>query len=390
MRRRSAHALALVLATAGATACGGGKKPVKKPDPKPVVTKPVPKPETAADRAAKRLAAAQAIVADGATCAPATLKGSGEVVLQLGAIDSKPVLCATDVKAGRLLGPIACWTVDTKGGELAYRAPAPLPGVPFQVGIDGRCALERCLPEGAETGDGTAWMAVNVAGDSILLVGDVVHVFGADNTAKGQIKLRDTTHADKALVGEVTAAAFVGDMVYVAGGGEGGHKVFGFKLDGTAQGAVERLGGADKGPISIIAGALSPFGDKHVAIVEAGLTSMLTVEVATGKRAKLVRKPPKTACKAKELAAFAAGDKDKIGSKCLTALGKHFEPYVGAMFVQGVNNHLALLRGGRDGALVKLDGKTLVENAEFPEPWCGTEGGDAAAPAPAPTPTPAQ
>ena len=38
-----------------------------------------------------------------------------------------------------------------------------------------------------------------------------------------QIKLRDTTHADKALVGEVAAAAFVGDMVYVAGGGDGGH-----------------------------------------------------------------------------------------------------------------------------------------------------------------------
>jgi len=360
-------AVSALLLTAAA-ACGGTPKATKQSATP--AAKPGAKPLTEADREATRQKAAREIIAEGATCAPAELKGSGDIVLQLGTAEKGAVLCAVDAKQDRWLGPIACWTVNASGGELTYQAPAPLPGVPFQVKLDGRCARGRCLPEEADVSAGNAWMAWNNAGDSVVLAGDVAYVFAADGAAKGSIMPRDTNHADKALVGDITAAAFVGDVLFVAGGGDGGGRVFAFKTDGTAVGVVERLGSAEKGPATISSGSLAPYSPTQVAVLEGGLTSLLTVEAGTQKRAKLVRKPPKTVCKPKELAAFRKGGEFKVGAKCDADLKKHFEPYVGAMVVAGPKHALALLRGSRDGAIVKLDAKTLVETAEFPEPWC--------------------
>jgi hypothetical protein len=371
-----------------AVACGGGEKkkpakPVAKPKPKP----PAPKPETEEDRVAKRLAAAHEIVPDGSACLPAALKPGGEAspVLELGTVDGAPMLCAFDTDTSRLLGPIACWSLDLQSGALAYKAPQPLPGRGFAVRLDDRCARGYCLPEDVALptppvvhiawSHGADKVAVAIPGSE-----PEIHVFGAgDKAHQGVIKPKSAELAEKALPTDLAGVLFVGDVIAAVGSpGDAGAAVFLYKTDGTAVGPIERLGGKLKGPVDVANGGVSVFGDSQVAASEGAMSTLTTIEVTTGKRAKLVRKPPKTSCKSKELDALLAGNGGnlKIKDKCQADFNKSYAPLVGAPLVQGRKNHLALLRGERYGELAVLDAKTLVENRHFPAAWCGEEGGE--------------
>jgi hypothetical protein len=370
-------------------ACGGGPDKKKKPTkPKTGNTKPkvVDKPETEADREKKRLAAALEIVPDGTNCLPATLKPAELApILEIGVLDGAPVMCAIDTDEGRLLGPVACWTLSLQSGELTYRAPASLPGRSYPVRIDGTCARGFCLPDDvAIPSPPIAHIAWSQGGDKVALAiaGDApeVHIFGAEDQAhQGVIKPMDAAHADKALPTELTGIVFVGDVVAAVGSpGDGGAPVFLFKTDGTPAGAVERLGGKAKGRVSVTNGSVSVFGENAIALNEDALTTLTTMETATGKRAKLVRKPPKTSCKTKDIEALIAGGDNKASAKCKKDFARHYAPLIGATVVQGKKNHLVLLRGDRYGELAVVDAKTLVENRHFPAAWCPEKADDVA------------
>lgn len=358
-------------------ACGGGgsKKPTK---PKSVSkpTKPKPKPETEADREAKRLTAAHDIVPEGTNCIPTSLHPAELTpTLELGTIDRKPVLCAIDADEGRLLGPVACWDVDTKSGALTYRAPEVIPGRGFPVRLDGKCARGYCLP--AEPAAPIVHIAWSHGGDKVAVAipgsDPEIHIFGAEDKAEQSvIRPKDEANGDKALPTDLAGIMFVGDVIGAIGvpTDDGSQAVYLFKADGTPVGAVERFGGKAKGPVSIKNGSVSVFGDGMLALSEDALTTVTTIDVKTGARGKLVRKPPKTKCKQKDLDALLAGSGDKASDKCKKDYAHVFEPLIGAPMVQGTNNHLILLRGERYGELAVVDAKTLVENRKLAAAWC--------------------
>ena len=102
---------------------------------------------------------------------------------------------------------------------------------------------------------------------------------------------------------------------------------------------------------------------------------MVTYEVASGKRAKLVRKLPKTPCKPAETEAYWSGSLDKVPDKCKGHMEKHFAHLVGADAVAGKKNLLVLLRDPRLGDLAVMDARTLAESRAIRLPWCSEEEG---------------
>ena len=371
-------------------ACGGGGNAGKKGPKKPngdKVTKPAPpKPETEEDREKKRLAAAHEIVPEGSTCLPAALKpADGAPTLEIGVVDGAPVMCAIDNDPELLLGPIACWSIDLASGALTYRPPAPVPGRAFRVELTGRCARGYCLPDDvALPAPPVVHLAWSHGGDkvAVAITGSEpeVHVFGASDKAhQGVIKPKDASHAARALPTDLASIVFVNDVVAAVGtAGDAGAPVFLFKTDGTAAGAVERLGGKAKGPVSVSKGSVSVFGDGHLALNEDAMTTLTTIELATGKRAKFVRKPPKTACKSKDLTALIAGTETKASERCKSEFAVAYAPLIGATVVQGKKNHLVLLKGERYADLAVVDAKTLEENRSLDAKWCDAAGATAA------------
>jgi hypothetical protein len=379
-----------------AAACGGGGEKKKPEKPKPTKPKPEkPKPETEADREAKRLKEAREIVPEGSNCLPAALKPAELApTLEVGAVDNAPVVCAIDTDESRLLGPVACWSIDPKAGTLTYKDPAPLPGRGFPVRLDGegeRCARGYCLPADATVpAPPIVHLAWSHGGDKVAVAipgaEPEIHVFGAaDKAHQGVIKPKDAEAGDKALQTDLAGILFVGDVVAAVGApNDAGAAVHLFKSDGTPVGAVERFGGKAKGPVSVKNGSVSVFGDGMIALNEDAMATITTIDVKTGARAKLVRKPPKTKCKQKDIDALLAGGGEKASDKCKTDYARHYEPLIGSTFVQGKNNHLVLLRGERYGEFAVVDAKTLVENRHFGPAWC-----EEATPEPAGEPEPA-
>ncbi|HEV7554456.1 MAG TPA: hypothetical protein VGO00_03310, partial [Kofleriaceae bacterium] len=176
MRRCAVFVVCLV-------ACGGGsKKEPEKPAPKTEAAKPPPPPETEEDREAKRHAAALAIVPDGSSCLPASLKEEGAPKLELAAVGESPILCAVDADKSRLLGSVGCWKIENlnvEKGTLSYQAPQPLPGSSYDVHLDDRCTRGFCLPKDAKIpADRIAHVSWNLDSTKIaILVGDDVHLF---------------------------------------------------------------------------------------------------------------------------------------------------------------------------------------------------------------------
>nr|HEX4315631.1 hypothetical protein [Kofleriaceae bacterium] len=353
-------------------ACGGGsnKKPDTTPDQPAPLKKPPPPPETEADREAKRHAFATSLVPDGSTCLPAALKDNGAPVLDIAAVDSDAIVCATDVDPARLAGPIACWKVTLRDGSLAYQTPAPLPGHDVDVKLDGSCARGYCLPAGdAVPDDKIAHMAWSLDGTKVaVLAGDQIDIFdGASKDSQAKFSIR----GDKGVVGPASSVAFMGDYLIVESKDPPGAYVF--KSDGTPSGPITAIGAKDQTPISTAKGSLLLLDKDKVAVAEQGFSTVTEFDLATGKRTKLVRKVAKPACKPDELEQYWK-DGDKVSDKCRDSMAKAYEPYIGATGLAGKKSLLIALRGPRLGELGVLDPKTLAEKSAIKLPWCDAAG----------------
>ena len=375
------RAYVLVYALTLLAGCGGGNK---KPKPKPQVKTEEPT-DTEADREKKRRMVAHQIVPEGSSCLPPALKEDGAPRLELAAVGKDAVVCAIDDDRSRLLGPVACWKVNLITGELTYQDAAPLPGRNVSVMLDDHCARGYCLPKDAKLGDAKiAHMARNIDGTKVaVLAGDEVHLFNADTKAhESSFSIR----GDKGVPNQPNAVHFVGNSILVEGIDEGKpvSSVWVFKTDGTAVGPITALGGKEEKPVSTFRGSFSILDKSRVAIGERGMETLTTYEVDTGKRAKLVRKVPKLACKPAEADAFWAND--KVPDKCRDSINKASGHLMGATVVAGAKSLLVLLRGPRLGELAVMDNKSLTEKSKIQMPWCDAAGGAADAKSAAPAP----
>jgi len=363
-------------------ACGGGDKKPKPVKPeKTVAVKPTQ--ETAASREAKRKAAALAIVPEGSNCLPAALKEPGAPQLELVGIGADAVLCAVDTDPTRLLGDVGCWKVDLKNMgngtvPLVYQDAAPQPGHSISAKIVDGCAAGFCTP-GKNASASTAALSWNTDGKRVaMLIGTDVHLFDAES--KQHLSTFGIA-GDKGVTGTATAIHFVGDSIVIEGG-EDGTGAWVFKADGSATGQIMALGGKDEKPLSSKKGAFSVLDPIKVAIADHGMETFTEYELATGKRTKAVRKPPKLPCKPAEIEAFWA-DGDKVTDKCKDAITKADGPWIGATAVMGSKSLLFVMKGDRFGELAIVDPKTLVESKKaLKMPWCGEATADVGGGAP--------
>ncbi len=356
---------------------GGGKKDAKDPAVKDDPAKqPPPPPETEEDRAKKREAAARQLVPEGTNCLPAALKGASAPRLELVALESEAIVCAVDDERERLLGRIACWKVAVETGDLTYQKPLAVPGRGYPVKIDDRCARGYCLPKDAKADAKIAHLAWSPDGAKVAVnVGDDVHIFDAASKAR---ESSFSIRGDKGVAGDPVWLYWAGDLIFVeASDGGTNASVWVFKAaDGAAMGPLESIGKGAK-PLSTHGGSFVILDDKRVAVAEQGFSSVLTYEVATGKRAKLVRKLPKTPCKAAETDAYWSGDTDKVPDTCKEHMEKNFAHLVGADAVAGTKSLLVLLSEPRLGELAVRDARTLAETRVIRLPWCTDEDGAA-------------
>ncbi len=355
--------------------CGGGnKKPYKDPIDLKDDDKPTPSaPETEEDREKKREEAARKLVPEGSNCLPLALKGDSAPRLEIAAINSEAVVCAVDGERDRLLGTVACWQVNVKTGDLTYQKPSPIPGRGFSVQLDDRCARGYCLPKDAKADAKIAHMAWNPDGTKVAVnVGDEIHLFDAASKAReSSFPIR----GDKGVTGDPLRLYWVGDSIFVEASDGGSAPVWVFKAaDGAQMGPLEGIGKGAK-PLSTQGGSFLVLDPGRVAVAEQGFTSVVTYEVGTGKRAKFVRKLPKTPCKADETEAYWSDNTDKVPAKCKDHMTKHFAHLIGADAFAGTKNMLVLLRGERLGDLAVMNPKTLAESSAIRMPWC-EEGGE--------------
>lgn len=361
---RIAYVLLLYVA-----ACGGKSSP-KKPITDDTVKKPPPKVETEADREKKRRETALSIIPDGTTCLPTSLKQQGAPRLELGRVAEDAMICATDSDTSRRLGPIACWKVlDFGEGTLAYEAGRPLPGRNVTVNLDERCARGFCIPKDAKLSeDKLAYIAWNDDGSkAVVVTGDAAHVF--DATARAR-ESGFSIRGDKGVTNNPTAVHWVGDTIFIHGTDAGpASYLWGFKLDGTALGGMQSLGGKDM-LVNLHGGSFAILGKTKVAFSERGFSTVTTYETDSGKRTKIVRKTVNGPCKPAEADAYwVDGD---VSAKCKEHMVKTYGHLEGADAVLGRTNLLVLLRGPRLGELAVLDIKTLKETTTFKLPWCET------------------
>jgi hypothetical protein len=364
-----------VLASIALVACGGGgnKTATPKPPSRAEIKAPPPPVETEADRERKRHTEAVAIIPDGSTCLPAELKRANAPRLELAAIGSDAVVCAIDQDRTRLLGPVGCWNIDVRSGELTYQPAAPLPGRGISVMFDDRCARGYCLPKDAKVPtDPVAQMAWNLEGSKVaVLSGDNVHIFDASSRAhESSFSIR----GDKGVTNEATAIHWNGDALFVEATDGTTSPVWVFKPDGTAVGPIEALGTKDRTLLSTRGGSFVLLDHARVAISEQGFSSLTTSEIDTGKRSKLVRKIPSGPCSKAELEGM-WHDPSSESPKCKDFVSKTYAHLVGADAVAGTKNLLVLLRGPRLGELAVIDAKTLAERKTIKMPWCDAAGG---------------
>lgn len=361
-------------------ACGGGgKKEVKDPEIKDnPATKPPPPPETEEDREKKREAAARQLVPEGSNCLPDSIKGASAPRLELAQINGEAIVCAVDGERDRLLGTVACWKVDVETGDMTHVKSQPLPGRGFSAKIDERCARGYCLPKDATAEATVAHLAWSPDGAKVAVnIGDDVHIFDAASKAR---ESSFTIRGDKGVAGDPVRLYWVGELIFIeAADGDTSSPVWGFKVaDGAPIGPLEPLGKGGK-PLSTHTGSFVILDPGRVAVAEQGFSTLVSYEVANGKRAKLVRKLPKTPCKAAETAAYWSGTTDKVPDKCKEHMEKTFAHLVGADAVAGKKSLLVLLREPRLGEMAVMDARTMAEARVIRMPWCSEEGGGAKA-----------
>jgi hypothetical protein len=372
--------IARILTPLALFACGGGSKPAQTTKPAPVVKVKPPPPltETEEDRERKRHAEAISIIPDGSTCLPAELRKTNAPHLELAAIGSEAVVCAIDQDRTRLLGPIACWNVEVKDsgrlGELSYQAATPLPGRGFAAIIDDHCVRGYCLPKGAKVPtDPVALITWDLDNKKVaVLAGETVHIFDAQSKAhESSFSIR----GERGVASEPLALQWNGDALFVEASDGTTTPVYMFKPNGTPIGPIEALGGKDKAALSTRNGSFLLLDRNRVAISELGMTTLTIYEIDTGKRTKLVRKIPASACKKEELDAMWHDTSATASPKCKEFFSKNYAHLIGADAVAGTKNLLVLLRGPRLGELAVIDAKTLAERKVIKLPWCDASSG---------------
>lgn len=353
-------------------ACGGGgKKAPKEPIVEGDGKKLPPAPETEEDREKKREAAARQIVPEGSNCLPAALKEASAPRLELATVDSEAVVCAIDAERDRLLGPVACWKVDVLTGGLTYQPGKALPGRGISVKVDDRCARGFCLPKDAKGDAKIAHMVWSPDGSKVAVnFGDDILIYDAASKAR---ESSFTIRGDKGVTADPIRLSWVGDSIFVeASDGATNSPVWVFKAaDGAPKGPIEAIGKATK-PLSTHGGSFVVLDPNRVGISEQGFSTVVTYDVDTGKRAKLVRRLPKSPCKAEETDAYWTDAMDKVPAKCKEHMTKTFAYLVGADAVAGKKNLLVVLRDARIGELGVLDAKTLAESRSIKLTWCGS------------------
>ena len=375
--------LPLCVSSVSLVGCGGGKKAPKDPIVKDAGGKTVPPaPETEEDRERKRRDAALQIVPEGSNCLPPSLKGLSAPRLEVTSVHSEAIVCAVDGERERLLGPVGCWIADLQTGELKYQKPAPLPGHGFGVKLDDHCARGYCLPKDAKVDAKIAHIVWSPDQAKVAVVaGDNVHLFNAASKAhESAFPIR----GDKGVSGDPIGIYWTGDTIFVeASDGAANSPVWAFKAaDGAQLGALEGIGKGAK-PLSTHGGSFLLLEPDRVAVAEQGFSSVITYEVSTGKRAKLVRKLPKTPCKAEETTAYWADAYDKVPAKCKEFMDNTFGFLTGADAIEGTKSIITLLRGPRIGEIALLDkSKALAESKTVKMKWCDA-GGDKDAEKPA-------
>lgn len=354
-------------------ACGGDKKPVKKPVKveEPKVEEPK---ETEQDREEKRKKAAQAIIPNGTTCFPQSLKADQAPRLELAAINKEAVICANDIDRQRLLGPIACWKVDLAEGALVYQPAIQLPGRGITVKLDDRCARGYCIPKDAPLPeDKIVHMATSPDGSKVVVVaGDDAHIY--DATARAR-ESGFSIRGDKGVTNEPAAVHWIGSAIFIEGHGQDRSAfVFGFRTDGQAIGPLTTVGDPKERNLSTHNGSFVVLDETRVAVVERGFSSLTSYEIDSGKRVKTRRAVTNGPCKPAEAEAY--WNEGDVPAKCKDHMVKTFAHLIGADVVAGKTNLLVLLRGPRLGELAVLDVKTLVEKKSIRLPWCeGDDGG---------------
>ena len=356
-----------------AAACGGGsKKAVTRPSADTETAHEAPPPETEEDRAKKRHELAVAIIPEGSSCLPASLKDDNAPKLEVAAVDKEIDVCAVDTDRTRLLGPVGCWKV-ALDGTLTYEAPKPLPGRNLDVRLDGRCARGFCLPNDTKLdGAKVAHIAWNLDGSKVaVLVGDEVHLFDASSQAhESSFSIR----GDKAVTDDPIGVSFVGDMIFVEGADQGPFSaVWQFKTDGTPVGPLVGIGNKDGKPMSTWHGSFTVLDPQHVGIAERGFTTFTTWDIDTGSRKKAVRKVAKPNCKPEEIETY-WNDGDKVTDRCRDSMTKLYGAYEGADAFMGSKSLVLLMRGDRLGELVAVDPKSLAEKKVIKLPWCEAGG----------------
>jgi hypothetical protein len=357
--------------------CGGGKTPPKKPIDKE--DKPVEAPkETEQDREQKRKKSSLAIIPEGTTCFPSSLKADQAPRLELAAINNEAVICANDIDRQRLLGPIACWRVDLASGALVYQAANQIPGRNLTVKLDDRCARGYCIPKDANVpGDKIVHMAMSPNGSKVVVIaGDDAHIY--DATARAR-ESGFSIRGDKGVTNDPAAVHWIGNAIFIEGHDQGpAGYVFGFKTDGQATGPLMTFGEKKETMLSTNGGSFVVLDENRVAIVERGFSAITSYEIDSGKRTRIKRNVTNGPCKPAEAEAFwMAGD--NVPPKCKDHMTKTFGHLIGADVVAGKTNLLVLLRGQRLGELAVLDVKNLTEKKSIKLPWCEGGGGSSGA-----------
>ncbi len=343
-----------VLLVVAACSTGQVAAPKRAPEPDP---ERAPR-ETLADKLAKRRKAAEALVPRGSTCLPAIAKSDEELRLEIAALGDSARICAIDINRERLLGPVGCWNIDLTASALAYVEPAPLPARGFRVRMDGACARGFCLRDVPDAKIAQLAWSPDGKGVAVLVERKVYLFDAASETLQSSFSIEQTANS-------VTAIHYLGTHVLV----QAKNAVGMYELDGTQVGAIA---GPDNQPLSTATGGLALLDGARVAIGEHGFEEMTVVELASGSKSRLVRKPAtKLRCKPAQLKAYWEDpDSDDVSDDCRANLSTTLAPLVGATVIAGRTNFLALLRGDRAGQLAVLDAKTLVEKRAITLPWC--------------------
>ena len=253
------------------------------------------------EREAERRKAATAIVPAGSACLPNELRSPSAPRLELAAIGSSAVVCAIDQNPARLLGPVACWTVQISGenpGAITYTEPVPLPGRGMPVTLDGRCARSYCLPnDAAVPADSIAQIVWSEEAERVaVLAGDTVHVYNAATKAHER---SFSIRGDRGVTSEPIAIYWNGNAIFIEASNHTTSPIWVFKLDGTALGPIEAVTGTTVP--STRHGSFLLLRPDRVAISEDGFSTLTTYEPETGKRTRLTRKLRASTCKKTEL-----------------------------------------------------------------------------------------